>query len=44
MDWSFEVLKPLNVTNKKDELQNALLAHIQSDRAILAHDFSQNDD
>ena len=42
MDQSFKVLKPLNVTNKKDELHNALLTDIQSDRAILVHDFSQN--
>ena len=43
MDRSFKVLKPLNVTNKKDELHNALLSDIQSDRAILVHSFSQND-
>ena len=43
MDRSFKVLKPLNVTNKKDELHNVLLADIQSDRAILVHGFSQND-
>ena len=43
MDRSFKVLKPLNVTNKKDELHNALLADIQSDRDILVHGFSQND-
>ena len=40
MDRSFKVLKPLNVTNKKDELHNALLADILSDRGILG--FSQN--
>ena len=43
MDQSFKVLKPLNVTNKKDELHNALLADIQSVRAILVHGFLQND-
>ena len=43
MDRSFKVVKPLNVTNKNDELHNALLADIQSDRAILVHGFSQND-
>ena len=42
MDRSFKVLKPLNVTNK-DELHNALLANIQSDRAIHVHGFPQND-
>ena len=43
MDRSFKVLKPLNVTNKKDELHNTLVADIQSDRAILVHGFSQNE-
>ena len=42
MDRSFKVLKPLNVNNKKDELRNALLADIQSNRDILVHGFSQN--
>ena len=35
MDRSFKVSKPLNVTNKKDELHNALLADIQSDGPFL---------
>ena len=39
IDQSFKVSKQLNVTNKKD----ALLDDIKSDRAILAHGFSQND-
>ena len=43
MDPSFKVLKPLNVINKKDELNNTLLADIHSDRAILVYGFSQND-
>ena len=43
MDGSFKFLKPLNVTNKKDELHNTLIADIQSDRVILVHCFSQND-
>ena len=33
----------MNVTNKKYELHDTLLADIQSDRAIFAHSFSQND-
>ena len=35
MDRSFKVSKPLNVTNKKDELHNALLADIQHDGPFL---------